>query len=238
MLPIPGTSKVSHLEQNVAAAEIKLSDEEFETLSKAGAQSPAESGAAGLHRTHRGRRAAVPGCASSSAPGHESPFGAFTDVMLQTADDERVLLAPDDTIADFVSSTYRLRPGGTGRGAPRLSASNSSRPAPKASTPGSVSVGPRRSTVCCGWFRGGWRLHRAWLRAVDPVAARVVPGVHTYGTAGNGRVEYYGVRRSRRITAIDGALPRCVVSAAWHALRPPVEFRRSHRRRPRRRSCR
>jgi pyridoxine 4-dehydrogenase len=37
MLPIPGTSKVAHLEQNVAAAEIELSDEEFETLSKAGA---------------------------------------------------------------------------------------------------------------------------------------------------------------------------------------------------------
>ncbi len=38
MLPIPGTSKVSHLEQNVAAAEIELSDEEFETLSNAGAE--------------------------------------------------------------------------------------------------------------------------------------------------------------------------------------------------------
>jgi aryl-alcohol dehydrogenase-like predicted oxidoreductase len=36
MLPIPGTSKVAHLEENVAAAEIDLSDEEFETLSKAG----------------------------------------------------------------------------------------------------------------------------------------------------------------------------------------------------------
>jgi aryl-alcohol dehydrogenase-like predicted oxidoreductase len=36
MLPIPGTSKVTHLEENVAAAEIELSDEEFETLSKAG----------------------------------------------------------------------------------------------------------------------------------------------------------------------------------------------------------
>ncbi len=36
MLPIPGTSKVSHLEQNVAAADIELSDEEFETLSNAG----------------------------------------------------------------------------------------------------------------------------------------------------------------------------------------------------------
>jgi pyridoxine 4-dehydrogenase len=39
MLPIPGTSKVAHLEENVAAAEIELSDEEFETMSKAGSAS-------------------------------------------------------------------------------------------------------------------------------------------------------------------------------------------------------
>lgn len=32
MLPIPGTSSVAHLEENTAAAEITLSDEEFETL--------------------------------------------------------------------------------------------------------------------------------------------------------------------------------------------------------------
>ncbi|MBA2126493.1 oxidoreductase [Hyphomicrobium methylovorum] len=32
MLPIPGTSKVSHLEENVAAAEISLSDEDFAAL--------------------------------------------------------------------------------------------------------------------------------------------------------------------------------------------------------------
>ena len=37
MLPIPGTSKVAHLEENVAAAEITLSDDEFETLAAAGA---------------------------------------------------------------------------------------------------------------------------------------------------------------------------------------------------------
>ena len=37
MLPIPGTSKVAHLEENVAAAEIELSEEQFDTLSKAGA---------------------------------------------------------------------------------------------------------------------------------------------------------------------------------------------------------
>jgi pyridoxine 4-dehydrogenase len=36
MLPIPGTSKVAHLEENVAAAGIELSEEEFATLSRAG----------------------------------------------------------------------------------------------------------------------------------------------------------------------------------------------------------
>jgi pyridoxine 4-dehydrogenase len=38
MLPIPGTSKVSHLEENIAAVNIKLSDEEFMALDRAGAE--------------------------------------------------------------------------------------------------------------------------------------------------------------------------------------------------------
>jgi pyridoxine 4-dehydrogenase len=36
MLPIPGTSKVAHLEENVGAASIELSDEEFAQLDRAG----------------------------------------------------------------------------------------------------------------------------------------------------------------------------------------------------------
>ena len=36
MLPIPGTSSVKHLEENVAAAAIKLSDEDFSALSEQG----------------------------------------------------------------------------------------------------------------------------------------------------------------------------------------------------------
>jgi aryl-alcohol dehydrogenase-like predicted oxidoreductase len=44
MLPIPGTSRVSHLEQNVAAAGITLSDAEFVELDAAG---KAESSSAG-----------------------------------------------------------------------------------------------------------------------------------------------------------------------------------------------
>jgi hypothetical protein len=36
MLPIPGTSKVAHLEANVAAVNIQLSDEEFDVLNREG----------------------------------------------------------------------------------------------------------------------------------------------------------------------------------------------------------
>jgi pyridoxine 4-dehydrogenase len=36
MLPIPGTSKVAHLEENVAGVSIELSDEDFEALDRAG----------------------------------------------------------------------------------------------------------------------------------------------------------------------------------------------------------
>ena len=39
MLPIPGTSSVSHLEENIAAASIELTDDEFEELSKLGSGS-------------------------------------------------------------------------------------------------------------------------------------------------------------------------------------------------------
>ena len=35
MLPIPGTSSVEHLEENVAAAELTLSEEELATLDAA-----------------------------------------------------------------------------------------------------------------------------------------------------------------------------------------------------------
>jgi len=37
MLPIPGTSSVAHLEDNLGAAGVELSDEEFEALARAAA---------------------------------------------------------------------------------------------------------------------------------------------------------------------------------------------------------
>jgi len=39
MLPIPGTSSIEHLEENVAAASVQLKDEEFEELGSVPEQS-------------------------------------------------------------------------------------------------------------------------------------------------------------------------------------------------------
>jgi aryl-alcohol dehydrogenase-like predicted oxidoreductase len=36
MVPIPGTSKVSHLEENIAASALQLTDEEFSEMEKGG----------------------------------------------------------------------------------------------------------------------------------------------------------------------------------------------------------
>jgi hypothetical protein len=152
----------------------------------------------------------------------DSPLGAFADVMLQTADDERVLLAPDESIAEFVSTTYTFDRLEVGAVSAELDADDLT-----------VTTQSFDATIGIGGPAPVDRLLRLvprplatsprWLRTIDPVAARIVSGVRTYGTAGNGRVEYYGARRSRRITAIDGHY-RGVPFGGLAPLRPPVKF--------------
>jgi hypothetical protein len=43
-----------------------------------------------------------------------------------------------------------------------------------------------------------------WLRAIDPIAARLIAGVHTTGSAGNGRREYYGATDLHAVDAVEG----------------------------------
>jgi hypothetical protein len=50
-----------------------------------------------------------------------------------------------------------------------------------------------------------------------------VPGVHTAGTAGNGRREYYGVRRSRLISAVTGRFNGADLGGLA-LLHPPMHF--------------
>ena len=130
----------------------------------------------------------------------ESPFGSFADVMLADADGTRVLLAPDDRVAEYVSSTYRFDRVETG---PVVVSSDW-----RVSAPGlelCLETGPR--TLVGRLLRLVPRrlaTSPGWARVTDPVARVVLSGVRTRGTAGNGRRESYGATDLHRIVALSG----------------------------------
>ena len=119
-----------------------------------------------------------------------SPLGPFTDVMVERPDGHRILLAPDERVAEFVAATYTFDE--------------------VRCTPVTTTVAGNRWRVTAGpldlEFTTGRRtalgvLLRAvprplatapaWITVVDVVARRVLPGVRTRGSAGRGRREYY-----------------------------------------------
>lgn len=152
----------------------------------------------------------------------DSPFGAFADVMVEGADGLRTLLAPTEPIADFVSQTYtfdRIQIGTVTVG--------HSADAFTVSAPGLEMVGELGGPAPFDWLlrmvpaplsRAPW-----WLRAINPVASRLVSGVQTAGTAGNGRREYYGVRRTRRVVSVRGTFGGVDLGGVAD-LDPPVRF--------------
>ncbi|MBY8885489.1 hypothetical protein K7472_11590 [Streptomyces sp. PTM05] len=151
-----------------------------------------------------------------------SPFGAFTDVMVERADGTRTLLAPTTAVARFVADTYtfdevRVVPvavrGGPGGG-------------------WSVTAGPldlrfatgRRGTLgtLLRAVPGALAVRPSWCALLD-VPARLLAGVRTYGGAGGGRREWYAARDLLPITAarttFDG-----VDLGALRPVVPPVRF--------------
>ncbi|MFC6345053.1 hypothetical protein ACFP8W_23930, partial [Nocardioides hankookensis] len=111
----------------------------------------------------------------------ESPYGAFADAMVETAEGHRVLLAPTPEVGDFVAATYtfdEVRVESITVNGWVLSSRSLSI---------ELEVGGRT---------GLGRLLRlvpdrvaespAWCAVTDPVARVVLPGVRTRGTAGNG----------------------------------------------------
>jgi hypothetical protein len=152
----------------------------------------------------------------------QSPFGAFADVMVETADGERILLAPTGEIAEFVSATYSFDSVKIGTVTVDHTRDGFAVTAPELVVSARLGgpapfdrllrlVPPRIATA-------PW-----WLRAIDPIAARLIAGVHTTGSAGNGRREYYGVRRTRRIAAVEARF-RGADLGELTALQPAVRF--------------
>ena len=130
----------------------------------------------------------------------ESPYGAFADVMVETAAGHRVLLAPTQEVADFVASTYTF---------------DEVRIEPIALDDWVLSSASLTLELEVGARTGLGRLLRlvppklaespAWCTVTDPVARVVLRGVRTRGTAGNGRREWYGATDVHAITAATGS---------------------------------
>ena len=152
----------------------------------------------------------------------DSPFGAFADAMVETMAGERLLLAPSREVAELVAATYTFDDIVIGPVDVTTTPTRLHLNAPDLTV--SLHIGgPAQLDRLLRLIPGALATNPLWLRAIDPVATRIVPGVHTAGTAGNGRREYYGVRRTRRITTISGQF-RGADLGDLAPLLPPVRF--------------
>jgi hypothetical protein len=120
-----------------------------------------------------------------------SPFGPVNDIMLETPDGTRLLIAPNDEVAGFIASTYyfdsvEVNPVEVIRQLGRLD----------------VVAGQLRASMTVG-KRGplGLLLRTvprpvatapAWAALVDPLVRAMLPGVRTRGSAAAQRREWYG----------------------------------------------
>lgn len=151
-----------------------------------------------------------------------SPFGPFSDVMLERPDGERVLLAPTRQTAEFVAATYVFD---TVLVVPvRVRVADST---------WSVTAGP----LDLRFVTGRRRLLGLLLRAVPGVLAGrpgwctltslparvLLPGVRTSGSARSGRREWYGARDLRPIHAVSAAYEGDDLGAMTPVV-PPVRF--------------
>jgi hypothetical protein len=151
-----------------------------------------------------------------------SPFGAFTDVMVERPDGHRLLLAPTVQVADFVAGTYTFDEVRIGAVSTRTDGVRWTVDAPPLalafSTAGRPALGrllrlvPRRLAT-----------EPRWISVIDAVARRVLPGVRTRGSAGGGRQEYYGALDLHRIDAATASWEGADLGALA-PVEPPVRF--------------
>ena len=135
----------------------------------------------------------------------QTPFGEFSDAMVETAAGHRLLLAPSQEVADFISTTYtfdevRIEPF-------EATAAEHGWAVRSPSLTLDLAIGRRTALgrllrlVPPAVARSPW-----WCTLTDPVSRLVLRGVRTRGTAGNGRREWYGATDAHEVTALTGLL--------------------------------
>ncbi|MFI9359383.1 hypothetical protein [Streptomyces lydicus] len=149
-----------------------------------------------------------------------SPFGPFSDVMLERPDGHRLLLAPTQATADFIAATYtfdrvRVTPVRVVRTAESWTVAAGSLDL-------RLTLG-RRSLLgfLLSAVIGPVAARPAWTAVTDPLA-RLLLNVRTHGSGG-GRSEWYGVRDLRPITAAAATFEGRYLGPLA-PVEPPVRF--------------
>ncbi|MFJ2771085.1 hypothetical protein [Streptomyces sp. NPDC087300] len=151
-----------------------------------------------------------------------SPFGAFSDVMVELPTGERLLLAPTPRIAEFIRRTYTFDTVDVLPVAAHV-----------AGAAWAVAAGPLDLRFTTG-RRGPLGLllravpgalagRPAWSALTDGPARALLSGVRTRGTAGQGRREWYGARDLRPVISLSAALDGQDLGALA-PVEPPVRF--------------
>ncbi|MEU9976397.1 hypothetical protein [Streptomyces sp. NPDC051014] len=151
-----------------------------------------------------------------------SPFGPFSDVMLERGDGERLLFAPTRRTAEFVSDTYHFD---TVRVLPVDVA--------VLAGTWTVTAGPLHLRFATGRRTLLGHLLRAvpgplarrpvWAAVTDGIARTLLPGVRTRGSAGGGRREWYGAQDLLSIRDLSGTYDGEDLGALA-PVEPPVRF--------------
>jgi len=142
--------------------------------------------------------------------------------MLEEPDGHRVLLAPSDRVAEFVSSTYRFDEVVVGP--VQVVAGGGSRFVTGPGLSMSLRIGRRTALGVLlrlqpKPFVGAPR----WARLLDPIARAALPGVRTRGSAGGGREEFYGASDLHRLVSVEGRW-RDQKLGELRPVEPPVRF--------------
>ncbi|MFJ3714490.1 hypothetical protein [Streptomyces sp. NPDC090057] len=151
-----------------------------------------------------------------------TPFGPFSDVMLERADGHRLLMAPTPRTARFIASTYafdevRVVPVSvhTGDRSWTVEAESLLRLC--------FTVGRRGATgLLLRAVPGALAASPAWTAVTDPLA-RLLMGVRTRGSAGGGRREWYGARDLHALTSATASFEGRDLGALA-PVAPPVRF--------------
>ena len=156
------------------------------------------------------------------SPLHAGKGGAFADVMVERADGHRILLAPSEEVADYVTSTYSFDEVRVERVDVSVE-----RDLWRMSTPSlalSFTIGGRLPLgLALRAVPAAVATSPRWSRIVAPVAERLVPGVRTVGTAREGRTEYYGATDLRSVSTASGVLDGAALGSLA-PIDPPCRF--------------